>query len=117
MSQLTRSEQMFIQRSCNPSGSAERRRKLMPWAFAMVCGGAIMIILGDAQQPRSAEFQNPEFRKTIGFLIVLVGFMGHVWLTDRKERVAQSLIAKLCRRQHCPHCGQEVIAADGSGEE
>jgi len=49
--------------------------------------------------------------------MVFIGFMGHVWLTNRKERVTQSVIAKLCQGRRCPHCGQEMIAADGSGEE
>jgi len=46
MSELTRSEQIIIQRSCDSQGSAERRRKLMPWAFAMACCGAMLIVLG-----------------------------------------------------------------------
>ena len=108
MNPLTPTERAFVQSSFVNPERMERSRHLMFWAFMGVCAGAVLIVSDSAWDLFDGSGITSESLKTLGFVMVLVGGFFNMWWSHGQLQIARSVIAKLSRPTHCPHCREEL---------
>jgi hypothetical protein len=105
---LTNSEKQLIKKSCDSQKGAGRQGIWIVLNLVLGLIGVILIVAVSVSDKREGEITSSEFRKVIGFSVLLIGFFVLIWISDRNARKAHSTIAKLYKSSQCPNCGENV---------